>query len=98
MLSWIRNFFAKPVHIPEAQIWSIIEGPTLAEDLDEDEIYDLDLEDGNVRLVLKIAVGRDVFDIEAWFENLEDTNQIVNHFNTSIEPLPLNMKDYELVK
>lgn len=98
MFSWLRKLFAKPQATTEAQIWSIIEGPTFAEDLDEDELYDLDVGDGNVRLVLKIAVGREVFDIEAWFENLEETKLIVDHFNKSIEPLPLNMEEYQHVR
>jgi hypothetical protein len=90
MFNWLRNLFRQEEE--KTEIWSVVSGPTLAEDLGDEELDDLDVHDTAVRMVLKIAVGSDVFDIEAWFDSYEDAKPIADHFQKSIEPLPINLK------
>jgi len=93
MFNWLRNLFKKEDDY-KTEIWSIIKGPIFAEDLSDEELGDLDVAETAVRLDLKIAMGDEVFDIEAWFDDYENAKPIVDHFRKSIEPLPLNLKDY----
>ena len=92
MFNWLRNLFKREEE--KTEIWSVVSGPTLAEDLSSYELEDLEVHDTAVRLILKIAVGSDVFDIEAWFDSLEDAKPIYEHFQKSIEPLPINLKGF----
>jgi hypothetical protein len=93
MFNWLRNLF-KSEDKYKTEIWSVIKGPIFAEDLSDEELGDLDVSDTAVRLDLKIVMGDEVFDIEAWFDDYENAKPIIDHFNKSIEPLPLNLKDY----
>lgn len=102
MFNWLKKWaidvfdlqMIDPIPSNDAQIWSIVEGAKRAEDLDYDELDGLDVHDSAVRLILKIAVGSDVFDIEAWFENYGEAKHIIDHFNKSIEPLPMNLGEF----
>lgn len=102
MFNWLKKWamdvfdlqMIDPIPSNDAQIWSIIEGAKRAEDLDYNELDGLDVSDSAVRLILKIAVGSEVFDIEAWFENYGEAKHIIDHFNKSIEPLPMNLKEF----
>ena len=102
MFNWLKKWMMDvfdlqmidPIPSNDAQIWSIIEGAKRAEDLDYNELDGLDVSDSAVRLILKIAVGSEVFDIEAWFENYGEAKHIIDHFNKSIEPLPMNLKEF----
>ena len=95
---WVMNVFDLQPRAyaleTKAEIWSIIEGPQRAEELDYSEIEGLDVHDSAVRLVLKISVDKEVFDIEAWFDSYADAKYIIDHFNKSIEPLPMNLGDF----
>jgi hypothetical protein len=93
MFNWIRNLFKREDKY-KTEIWSVIKGPIFASDLSDEELGDLDVAETAVRLDLKIAMGGEVFDIEAWFDDYENAKPIVDHFRKSIEPLPLNLKDY----
>jgi hypothetical protein len=97
MFNWLRNpFKSKSKDCDKTEIWSIIKGPIFAEDLSDEELDELDVADKAVRLDLKIAIGDEVFDIEAWFDDYKNAKPIIDHFNKSIEPLPLNLRDYKL--
>jgi hypothetical protein len=48
-------------------------------------------------MVLKVADNTHVFDAEFWFDHMDDAYAIVKHFQTSIEPINLNIKEYEYV-
>jgi len=95
---WVMDVFdlqmIDPIPSNDAQIWSIIDGAKRAEDLDYDELDGLDVSDIAVRLILKISVDSEVFDIEAWFDNIGEAKHIIDHFNKSIEPLPMNLKEF----
>ena len=95
---WVMDVFdlqmIDPIPSNDAQIWSIIEGAKRAEDLDYDELDGLDVSDIAVRLILKISVDSEVFDIEAWFDNIGEAKHIIDHFIKSIEPLPMNLKEF----
>jgi hypothetical protein len=91
MIEWIKSLFKKPP--PEMKIWGVVEGPIRAED-----IPDSDFPDGSVGMVLKVSQGKDVFDAEFWFDSLDEAYPIVRHFQTNIEPMKLDMKEFELVK
>lgn len=92
MIDWIKRLFKKP-EPPNLQIWGIIQGPVRAED-----IPDCDYPDESVGMVLKVSNGKDVFDAEFWFDSLDEAYEIVRHFQTKIEPLELDMKEFELVE
>jgi hypothetical protein len=91
VIEWIKNLFKKPT--PGLQIWGVIEGPILAEDVE-----DCDYPEGAVGMVLKVSHGKEVFDAEFWFDNLDEAYVIVRHFQTEINPIPLDMKDFEHVR
>ena len=90
MIGWLRRKFQKK---PKVLVWGIIEGPVRAED-----IPDCDYEEGAVAMILKISVDQSVHNAEFWFNNLDEAYQIIQHFNKSIEPLELNMKEFEVVQ
>lgn len=95
MFNWLKNLFGYTDKEEEkAQIWAIMEGAKLAEDIDPKELIGLDVPDNATRLILKIAIGSEVFDAEAWFEDYEDAKPIIDHFNKSIEPLTMNLNEY----
>jgi hypothetical protein len=102
MFNWLKKWamdvfdlqMIEPIPSNDAQIWSIIEGARRAEDLDDEELDGLDVSDTAVRLILKISVDSTVFDIEAWFENYDEAKHIIDHFNKSISPLPMNLGEF----
>ena len=94
MIDWFKKLFKKPPPFTEkVQIWGVVEGPVMGSD-----IPDCMFPDEAAGLVLKVSNGKDVFDAEFWFDSLDDAYQIVRHFQSSIEPIELNMKEFELVQ
>jgi hypothetical protein len=91
VIEWIKGLFKKPP--PNLQIWGIIEGPIRAEDVE-----DCDYPDGAVGMVLKVSRGKEVFDAEFWFNDLDEAYVIMRHFQTKIDPIILDMKDFEHVR
>ena len=97
MFKWLKSWLPKPKPQPLFQIWCILEGPISVDDMPEDEIPET-ATDTSVFMVLKVADNSHVFDAEFWFDHMDDAYAIVKHFQTSIEPINLNIKEYELVK
>jgi hypothetical protein len=94
VISWIKNLFKKPPRLTDkVKIWGVIEGPVLGAD-----IPDCYFPDEAAGLILKVSNGKDVFEAEFWFDNLDEAYKIVRHFHSKIEPIELNMKEFELVK
>jgi len=90
MFNWLKKKFVKEK--PKVLIWGILDGPVRAEDMNSG-----DYDEGTVGMILKISVDDEVKNAEFWFENFEQAYEIVKHFHKSIEPLELNMKEFELV-
>jgi hypothetical protein len=89
MLNWLRKKFSRKEEEPEQTLlWGIIEGPFSAEDLP-----DCGFPPESTMLVLKVSRGKDVFDAEFWFDNLDEAYVLVNHFRTSLNPIVLNNKE-----
>lgn len=97
MLKWLKSWLPAPKPEPLFQIWCILEGPISVDDMPEDEVPE-SATDTSVYMVLKVADNNRVFDAEFWFDSHEDAYAIVKHFNSSIAPINLNIKEYELVK
>lgn len=94
MIDWLKSFFKKPPPVTNTmQIWGVIEGPVLASD-----IPDCDFPEEAAGLVLKVSNGKDVFDAEFWFNNLDEAYEIVRHFHSSIDPITLDMEEFEHVE
>lgn len=98
MLNWLNKLFRKEKEAKKEEgakvlVWGVLEGPIYASD-----IPDAPFSDESVALILKISVGERVESAEFWFDNLGDAYEIVEHFYYKIEPLELNMKEFELVQ
>lgn len=97
MFERLKKLFSPKKESPKLQIWCILEGPILAEDMPDDEVPE-DATDESAYMVLKISDGDRVFDAEFWFDDMDDAYEIVTHFGKSIDPINLNVGDYEHVK
>ena len=69
------------------KIWDILRGPVSREDSDDPNDYP---DECDCMLVCKVEVDGKVVVADYWFENFEDANEWVEHFNRSIEPLEIN--------
>lgn len=90
MLGWLKSRFQKK---PKVLVWGIMHGPIRGED-----IPDFEGDEDSVAMVLKISVDQSVHNAEFWFNNLDEAYEIIKHFDHSIEPLELNMKEFEVVQ
>lgn len=89
-LNWLKKKLTKEKP-PKVLIWGVLDGPVRAEDVVGDN------EEGTVGLILKISMNDEVKNVEFWFDTFDQAYEIVKHFHKSIEPLELNMKEFELV-
>tara|TARA_B100000780_G_C20825697_1_gene328063 strand:+ start:99 stop:338 length:240 start_codon:yes stop_codon:yes gene_type:complete len=69
------------------KIWDILAGPILISDSDDPDEYP---EECQELLICKAEVDGKIETIQYWFENPGDSNEWVQHFSTSIEPLEVN--------
>jgi len=72
------------------KVWGILSGPISIED---SENYKEFPDDCRQLLICRAEVDGELETIHYWFENEEDANEWVKHFNVSIEPLEINYWD-----
>lgn len=82
MIKWFKNLFKKK---PEPLIvWGI----TGTEDHKED----------GYSMTMIVSQGENVQEAQFWFEEEADAEHIIKHFQDTISPLTLDMKEYEFVR
>tara|TARA_R110000824_G_scaffold243078_1_gene431716 strand:- start:192 stop:437 length:246 start_codon:yes stop_codon:yes gene_type:complete len=69
------------------KIWDIISGPTSREDSEDADDYP---DECDQMLVCKAEIDGEIVAVDYWFEHIDDANEWVKHFKTSIEPLEIN--------
>ena len=93
MFHWLKKKFLRkdlPLSEPKLLVWGVLQGPIEAR-----EVQDPDYEDPAVMMVVKVSEGLKVFNAEFWFNDMIEAQVIVDHFKDSINPLELNMKEFE---
>ena len=66
-------------------MWQILDGPFHSDDLGEGE----DCPEDAYMVVVKTSQGKEMQDLEIWFEDLDSALKLKRYFETNIEPLML---------
>lgn len=84
MIGWLKKLFKKEEQEDPILIWGILS----SEDHYEDGFF----------MVLRISQSGRVYDARFWFNERADAKHIIEHFQETMKPLELDMKEYELVR
>lgn len=85
MIKQIRKFFSKKEEPNDKLlVWHIVEGPYYAK--------------SGVGFILRVSQGKEVADAQFWFHSEEAANVVIKHFQSKIEPLELNIEEFERVQ
>jgi len=71
-------------------IWGVVDGPYLREDFPEEELYEAGIPpDADAMLVCKIEENGQVFQVNYWYESMDEAYEVKKYFDTNMEPLEI---------
>jgi len=95
MIQWLKKLLGKgPPKKPAVEnkvfIWGVVDGPYLRDDFPEEELWEMGIPpDADAMLVCKIEENGQVFQVNYWYETMDEAYEVKKYFDTNMEPLEI---------
>jgi len=96
MINWLKKLLGKgpptEEHEPRNKvlIWGVVDGPYLRDDFPEEELWEMGIPpDADAMLVCKIEENGQVFQVNYWYETMDEAYEVKKYFDTNMEPLEI---------
>ena len=95
MIQWLKKLLGKgppkkPVVENKVLIWGVVDGPYLRDDFPEEELWEMGIPpDADAMLVCKIEENGQVFQVNYWYETMDEAYEVKKYFDTNMEPLEI---------
>ena len=95
MIQWTKKLLGKgpPEKITQENrvlIWGVVDGPYLRDDFPEEELYEAGIPPAaDAMLVCKIEENGQVFQVNYWYETMDEAYEVKKYFDTNMEPLEI---------